>query len=122
MSDKITHHNDTPTDEFDPLRGGTQVTPGGGPVNVGGEPGGTNAVSPAGQSMGEQPKLPQTRGTRTDSRSDPESAFEGTRHQSQGVAKQFARDEADVDTEPRSPNGAGEPRFHQIHPTEKKPD
>ena len=57
-------------------------------------------------------------GTRTDDRDDAEVAFEGSRQRSPSDAKQRARDAADAPTQPRTPHGAGEPRHHQIHPTE----
>jgi hypothetical protein len=57
-------------------------------------------------------------GTRNDARDDTEDIFEGSRKRSQSDAKQRARDAADVPTEPRTPHGAGEPRHHQIEPTE----
>lgn len=107
----------------DQLRGGTQgggVTPFS-PNDHGGTGGSPNSGSPAGTthdtgSVGGDGK---GRGTLTGSRSDAEETLgDGSRHQSQGTAKQFARDAADVDTEPGTPDG-GLNRHHQIHPTEK---
>jgi hypothetical protein len=106
----------TNTDGDDQLKGGTQG--GGGARNVQVDP-------PAGVSQPDQGPAsppggapPQSGGTRNDAQTDPEDIFEGSRKRSQSEAKQRARDEADAPTQPRTPHGAGEPRHHQIEPTE----
>jgi len=112
-SKKQTDQNATPHPaEGDMLQGGTQ---GGGKssVQVGGVPGGTNSISPAGPVQSDRDY--DTGGTRTDSREDAEELFEGSRKPSESEAKQHARDAADAPTAARSPHGAGEPRHHQIH-------
>lgn len=111
-----------PGDE-DRLTGGIQ---GGGPQQVQVDPpsGGTNSISPTGASQPDQegtaPDQAPRRsgGTRNDARDDAEDIFEGSRKRSESDAKQRARDEADAPTQPRSPHGAGEPRYHEIEPTE----
>lgn len=114
-TDKTIDHNATPVDENDPLRGGTQGGRAGDNVRVGSLPGGTNTVSPAGSGEYIDRPHPGGGGNRTGDREEPESAFEGTRKVSAAEAKQWARDEADADTAPRTPHGAGEPRDHAIH-------
>lgn len=104
MAEKRTDQN------ADQLRGGTGGEGTVPPAQDAG-PGTHNAAPPRAGNPG-------SRGTRTDSRDDPESAFEGSRHRSQADIKQRARDEADADTQPRTPHGASEPRHHQIHPAE----
>jgi len=116
MAKKSRDANATPPNDADPLRGGTQ---GGGPMNIpGSQPGGTNAIGPAGASHidgGPPNTATASGGTRNDVREDAADLFEGSRHISQSEAKQLARDDANVDTAARSPHGAGEPRYHQIH-------
>ncbi len=122
---KVTDRNATKANADDPLRGGTQGGGSGALPHVGSVSGGTNSISPTGESQtdrgpaGSPAGRPEERhGTYTDSRLDAEDAFEGSRHASEAVAKQRGRDAADADTAPRTPHGAGEPRHHQIHPTE----
>lgn len=109
----------------DSLRGGTEGgrVPPFAPNDRGGIGGNSNAANPAGTSHDTRSVGGDVRGrgTRTGAREDAEELFENTRHQSPDTAKQFARDAADVDTEAGSPNGAGPPRHHQIHPTETAP-
>jgi len=103
------------------LRGGTETgrVPPFSPNDQGGTGGNTNAASPAGTSHDAGGRTAAGRGTRTDTRQDAEETLgDGSRKQSQGTAKQFARDAADVDTEPGTPDG-GQHRHHDIHPTEK---
>ena len=108
----------------DDLRGGTQggrVTPFS-PNDQGGTGGNTNAASPSGTShdTGSVGGDGKGRGTLTGSRSDAEEMLgDGSRHQSAGTAKQFARDAADVGTEPGTPDG-GQKRHHDIHPPEER--
>jgi hypothetical protein len=109
----------------DQLRGGTPGGDGARHVRVDPPSGGTNSLSPTGASQPEQEPAappggapPRSGGTRNDAQTDPEDIFEGTRKRSQSDAKQRARDAADAPTQPRTPHGAGEPRHHQIEPTE----
>jgi hypothetical protein len=113
-------------DENNPLRGGTQTGGQPAPLQVGGTSGGTNSVSPTGASQNDlgpaappSGPTPERRGIRTGARDDAEAIFDTSRHQSESTAKQFARDEADADTQPGTPHRASEPRHHQIVPTEK---
>jgi hypothetical protein len=101
------------------LRGGTQ---GGEPSptpDIGGRSGGTNSLSPTGASQPDQGPAsppggapPQSGGTRTDSRDEPEELFEGSRKPSHATAKQRARDDADVDTTHGQPPAPGNPKQH----------
>jgi len=59
-----------------------------------------------------QPRKHRSRGTRTESRNEPEELFEGSRKPSHAVAKQKVRDDADVDTTPGLPPPPGNPRQH----------
>jgi hypothetical protein len=113
MADKQNTDRDVKkADGNDALRGGTE---GGAPphVAVGGPTGGTNSISPVGQVQSDRDT--SGGGTRTGSREDAEDLFEGSRKPSESEAKQHGRDEADAPTAARSPHGAGEPRYHQIH-------
>src|SRR3954468_12174063 len=58
------------------------------------------------------------RGTRGGSAGNAEDAFQGSRHPSAAVAKQVARDAADVDTTSGIPSAPANPRQHdQTDPT-----
>ncbi|MFO0847543.1 MAG: hypothetical protein U0871_03125 [Gemmataceae bacterium] len=102
----------------DQLRGGTE----GGGVAMPTRPidhGGTNSITPAGTSHDTGSSGGAGRGTRTDTRDDPEEILgDNSRHRSPSEAKQYARDEADVGTQPGTPHVSSPPRHHQIHPTE----
>jgi hypothetical protein len=92
----------------DELKGGTE--PGNAPEpNVGTQPGGTNALTPAGGSHPTNGAVEQSGGTRTDDRYEPEELYEGTRKPSPAVAKEKARDGADVDTTHGFPPAPGNP-------------
>jgi hypothetical protein len=89
------------------------------PPPVGGPSGGTNSLSPSGASQPDQGSAappggasPRSGGTRTDSRSEPEELFEGSRKPSHAVAKQKARDDADADTTHGLPASPGHPKQH----------
>lgn len=127
---KLTDVNATPpANEGDNLKGGTQHGDASRQMQVGSPSGGTNTFGstrggsrpdkgPAAPPGGREP---DQRGDYTDARLDAADAFEGgSRHLSEAVAKQRARDAVDgkVDTAPRTPHVAEEPRHHQIEPTE----
>ncbi|WP_439631256.1 hypothetical protein [Gemmata sp.] len=99
----------TPGDTQDELRGGTQ---GGNrpPANVGMPAGGTNSLSATGGSHPSGGAVEHGRGTRSDSRGEPQELFEGSRRPSPAVAKERARDAADVDTTHGFPAAPGNPR------------
>jgi hypothetical protein len=111
MSNNTTDPNHGPGGD-DPLQGGTQhMGAAGNLANVGGQPGGTNALTPAGGSHPEDGHPgPRSGGTRTESQNEPEELFEGSRKPSHAVAKQKARDDADVDTTGGLPPAPGNPR------------
>src|SRR4051812_36711473 len=102
----------------DELRGGTDASGTGGRLaNVGGPSGGTNSLNPSGASQPDAgPAAPpggaphRSGGTRTDDRNEPEEMYEGSRKPSHAVAKQKARDRADVDTTHGLPAAPGNPR------------
>lgn len=105
----------------DELRGGTETgcVPPFSPNDQGGTGGSRNAGNANGTTHDAGGRTAAGRGTRTDARDDAEEMLgDGSRHQSAGTAKQFARDEADVDTTAGSPDG-GQQRHHDIHPQEK---
>jgi hypothetical protein len=114
--------NPTPPDDETGLRGGTQ-TGGAAPlIQPGGQPGGTNALSPAGAArpVGKVPE-PPTADKSADEREDPHRAVEGGRTKpSPGAAAQRARDDADVPPdESRSGHDENSPR--QIPPDAPPP-
>lgn len=109
MAHNHTHNPPTPEDAPDQLRGGTQ---GGGhpPANVGMPSGGTNSLTPAGGSHPSGGAVQHSGGTKTESRGEPQELFEGSRKPSPAVAKERARDAADVDTTHGFPAAPGNPR------------
>ncbi|MBX9627701.1 MAG: hypothetical protein K2X82_28135 [Gemmataceae bacterium] len=103
------------------LVGGTQAHGATPQVNVGGPSGGTNAVSPTGGSMPAATGH-QQRGTANQAKQDAEAAFEdGTRKPSGTEAKQWARDDADVDTTAGTPYGGVAPD-RQVHKMQEDKD
>src|SRR5439155_11328885 len=71
MANKTTDQNATPVDPNDPLRGGTQGGAHAPLTSVGGTPGGTNSISPQGNTYIDRPEQ-HGGGTRTESRDEPE--------------------------------------------------
>ena len=57
-----------------------------------------------------EPQQQGGRGKQSESRDEPEELFEGSRKPSHAVAKQKARDDADVDTTHGLPPAPGNPR------------
>lgn len=113
MSDKKRDQNATPpADDQSGLRGGTQGGGNAGLANTGTPTGGTNALTPAGGSHPTGGAAKHSGGTRTDSRSEPEELFEGSRKPSHAVAKEKARDDANVDTTHGLPAAPGNPKQH----------
>lgn len=115
MSDNKRDQNPPPPADQGGFRSGTQG--GGGTQNIGGPSGGTNSLSPSGASQPDQGPAappggapPRSGGTRTDSRSEPEELFEGSRKPSHAVAKEKARDAANVDTTHGLPAAPGNPK------------
>jgi len=112
-------NNTRPDDQLD---GGTQAHGAGNLRSVGGPTGGTNSLSPQGGSQidrgPESPpdgRKPDQRGTNNLAKQDAEAAFEdGTRKPSATEAKQWARDDADVDTTAGTPYGGVAPE-RQVH-------
>lgn len=109
--------------ENDQLDGGTQghgVAP---LTGVGGPPGGNNSLSGNGGSMRPPPAAaPDQRGTNNLAKQDAEAAFEdGTRKPSGTEAKQWARDDADVDTTAGTPYGGVAPDRH-VHKMQRDKD
>ena len=106
----------------DELRGGLE---GGMPqvdMDLGGTGGSRNAGNASGTthdtgSVGEDGK---GHGTANEAKADAEEIFDANRHRSQGEVKQFARDEADVATQPGSPDG-GQNRHQQIDAPADRP-
>ncbi|MDB5312634.1 MAG: hypothetical protein JWO38_6836 [Gemmataceae bacterium] len=119
MAAENTPRADGRADEEAGLCGGTgpcDVPP---PVQVGGQPGGTNAIAPPGFSVVDPGKpARRSHGTRTAAQEDPEAAFEGSRHPPEAVARQVALDEALAETRPGTPDAAGEPGPPRNPPTE----
>ena len=121
------------------LRGGTQGGAGPGSLpSVGGTSGGTNSISPTGASQRDQGPAappggapPDNRGTANQAKQDAEAAFEDghmqpspqakSRRPSGTEAKQWARDDADVDTTPGTPYGGVAPE-QQVHKMQEDKD
>lgn len=80
---------------------------------LGGTGGSPNAGSPIGTTHPTGSAGGHGRGTRNDTDADAEEVFQDNRHRSPDEAKQFGRDEADVDTQPGTPDG-GQNRVQQI--------
>lgn len=107
MSKQPGNQNPKPAAD-DNLKGGTG--PGKAPEpNVGMPPGGTNSLTPAGGSHPTGGAVRHSGGTRTDDRFEPEELYEGSRKPSPAVAKEKARDDADVDTTHGFPPAPGNP-------------
>lgn len=113
----------------DDLKGGTEDTGGAPFVNVGGPTGGTISLSPTGPVQPDRGPAsppgggpPDQRGTANQARQDAEAAFEDrSRHPSATEAKQWARDDADVDTTPGTPYGGVAPN-RQVHKMQEDKD
>jgi hypothetical protein len=100
--------------------GGTQGHGAGDLRSVGGPPGGTNSISPQGGNHVDN--APEQHGTNNLAKQDAEAAFEGgTRHPSATEAKQWARDDADVNTTAGTPYGGVAPD-RQVHKMQRDKD
>jgi hypothetical protein len=116
-------------DAADQLAGGTEARGIGPLVNVGGRSGGTNSIAGNGGSMPDRGPAsppgggaPDQRGTNNLAKQDAEAAFEdGTRMPSGTEAKQWARDDADVDTTAGTPYGGVAPD-RQVHKMQRDKD
>lgn len=105
----------------DDLKGGTEGGGGAAQPNVGGPTGGTNSLSPTGPVQPDRGP-PDQRGTANQAKQDAEAAFEDrSRHPSATEAKQWARDDADVNTTPGTPYGGVAPD-RQVHKMQEDKD
>ena len=102
--------NDNAPAGDDALRGGTEGGGNASLANQGTPPGGTNALTPSGGSHAGNAAEKHSGGTRTDDRFEQEEMDIGARKPSAAVAKEKARDRADVDTTHGFPAAPGNPR------------
>ena len=108
------------TNPNEQLDGGTQAHGAGNLRSVGGSPGGTNSISPQGNNHVDN--APDLRGTNNLAKQDAEAAFEdGTRKPSATEAKQWARDDANVNTTAGTPYGGVAPE-RQVHKMQRDKD